>query len=232
VENEPFFTYPKVLQTMLSLKSKKCYGYDNVPLLVLKDGAEVLASPFTELFEKIYQTKQLPDQWKISRTLPLFKKGNKRNINSYRPISNLCSASKIFERLMLSRLTDIETLNNIDLTGKMQHGFKKGKSTVTALKEIQSQIATKIDQGQYVAMGSLDLSAAFDVVNVDLLIQRLNILGLPTDWMSLLELWLRDRAAFVEVSVDQSMLYDINIGTVQGSILGPVLFSLFVCPVF
>jgi hypothetical protein len=232
VENEPFFTYTKVLKTMLSMKSKKCHGYDNVPLLVLKDGAEVLATPFTELFKKIYQTKQLPDQWKISRTLPLFKKGNKKNINSYRPISNLCSASKIFERLMLSRLTDIETLNNVDLTGKMQHGFKKGKSTVTALKEIQSQIATKIDQGQYAAMGSLDLSAAFDVVNVDLLIARLSILGLPTDWMSLLESWLRDRAAFVEVSVDRSMLYDINIGTVQGSILGPVLFSLFVSPVF
>jgi hypothetical protein len=103
---------------------------------------------------------------------------------------------------------------------------------VTALKEIQSQIATKIDQGQYVAMGSLDLSAAFDVVNVDLLLTRLTTLGLPSDWMSLLESWLKDRAAFVEVSVDRSMLYDINIGTVQGSILGPVLFSLFVSPVF
>ena len=231
IDNEFFFPYEKVLQTMISLKSKKCHGYDNIPLMVLKDGAEVLASPFTKLFEKIYQTKELPDQWKISRTLPLFKKGNKKNINSYRPISNLCSASKI-ERLMLSRLTDIETQNNVDLTGKMQHGFKKGKSTVTALKEIQSQIATKIDQGQYVAMGSLDLSAAFDVVNVDLLIKRLTTLGLPTDWVSLLDSWLRERAAFVEISVYRSMLYDINIGTVQGSILGPVLFSLFISPVF
>jgi hypothetical protein len=81
-------------------------------------------------------------------------------------------------------------------------------------------------------MGSLDLSAAFDVVNIDLLITRLTTLGLPSDWMSLLESWLRDRAAFVEVSVDRSLLYDINIGTVQGSMLGPVLFSLFVSPVF
>ena len=83
VENEFFFSYEKVLQTMVSLKSKKCHGYDNIPLMVLKDGAEVLASPFTKLFEKIYQTKELPDQWKISQTLPLFKKGNKKNINSY-----------------------------------------------------------------------------------------------------------------------------------------------------
>jgi hypothetical protein len=132
---------------------------------------------------------------------------------------------------MLSRLTNIESRNNIDLTGKNQHGFKKQRSTVTALKEIQSQIATKIDEGYYIAMGSLDLTAAFDVVNINLLIRRLKNLGLPEDWMELLEAWLQNRAAFVEVSADRSMLYDVNIGTVQGSILGPVLFSLFVSPI-
>jgi hypothetical protein len=232
VLNGSFFSYNNVLQTMVSLKNKKCHGYDNIPLVVLKDGAKILASPFTKLFEKIYETKEIPDQWKISRTLPLFKKGSKKNIESYRPISNLCSASKLFERLMLSRLTDIETSNGVDLTGKMQHGFKKGRSTVTALKEIQSQIAAKIDQGNFVAMGSLDLSAAFDVVNIDLLIARLTTLGLPTDWMDLIKAWLRDRSAFVEVSSGRSMLFDLDIGTVQGSILGPVLFSLFVSPVF
>jgi hypothetical protein len=103
---------------------------------------------------------------------------------------------------------------------------------VTALKEIQSQIARKIDEGHYAAMGSLDLSAAFDVVDINLLMKRMITLGLPTDWIELLETWLRDRAAFVEVSGHRSMLYDVNIGTVQGSILGPVLFSLFVSPVF
>jgi hypothetical protein len=81
-------------------------------------------------------------------------------------------------------------------------------------------------------MGSLDLKAAFDVVDIDLLMKRLLTLGLLSDWLDLLEAWLRDRAAFVEVSTDRSMLYDVNIGTVQGSILGPVLFSLFVSPVF
>jgi hypothetical protein len=101
VRSEFFFSYNQVLQTMNSLKSKKCYGYDNVPLIVLKDGAEVLALPFSKLFEKIYQTKELPDQWKISRTVPLYKKGNKKSTDSYRPISNLCLASKIFERMML-----------------------------------------------------------------------------------------------------------------------------------
>jgi hypothetical protein len=75
-------------------------------------------------------------------------------------------------------------------------------------------------------------TTAFDVVNIDLLLTRLTTIGLPLDWMYLLESCLRDRAAFVEVSVYSSMLYDINIRTVQGSILGLVLFSLFVSPVF
>ena len=109
--------------------------------------------------------------------------------------------------MMLNRLTDIEVRNKTDLTGKNQHGFKKGRSTITALKEIQSQNATKIDEGHYVTMGSLDLTAAFDVVNIDLLIKRLKNLGLPEDWMELLAAWLRDRSAFVEVSVDRSILY-------------------------
>jgi hypothetical protein len=65
VENVNFFSFEKVLQAMIALKGKKCYGYDNIPLLVLKDGAEVLALPYSKLFEKVYQTKELPDQWKI-----------------------------------------------------------------------------------------------------------------------------------------------------------------------
>jgi hypothetical protein len=134
--------------------------------------------------------------------------------------------------MMLNRLTDIEPTYNVDLTGESQHGFKKGRGTVTALKEIQSHIARKIDEGQYVAMGSLDLTAAFDMVDIDLLMKRLLTLGLPSDWLDLLGAWLRDLAAFVEVSADRSMLYDVNIGTVQGLILGPVLFHLFVSPVF
>ncbi len=108
---------------------------------------------------------------------------------------------------MLNRLVDIESTNNVDLIGEGQHGFKKGRSTVTALKEIQSQIARKIDEGQYVAMCSLDLTAAFDLVDIDLLMKRLLTLGLPSDWLNLLGAWLRDRAAFVEVSEDRSMLY-------------------------
>ena len=77
------------------------------------------------LFEKIYKTNCIPDQWKISKVIPIFKKGPKTQIENYRPIANLCSASKVFEKLILKQIHYLESTNKLDLTGKQQHGFKK-----------------------------------------------------------------------------------------------------------
>ena len=111
-----------------------------------------------------------------------------------------------------------------------QHGFKKERSTITASVDIQSRVAALMDQDQYVAVASLDLSAAFDVVNVDLLLVRLRKKGLPTDVVKLLESWLKDRQSYVEVRNCCSQYFGSDDGTVQGSILGPILFSLFISP--
>ena len=121
-------------------------------------------------FSKIYTTKERPEQWKIAKVIPLLKKGDKHQIINYRPISNLCSASKIFEKLIVLRLEGIAEENDIDLTGKEQHGFKKNKSTLTAGLLLQSLIAGALDDDNYVALASLDLSAAFDIVDVALLL--------------------------------------------------------------
>ena len=99
----------------------------------------------------------------MSKITPIHKKGDKSNINNYRPISNLCSMSKVFEKLIMQRITEIEELNNIDLTGANQHGFKRKRSTNTAGLEIQSEIAGAMDSNKYSIMASLDLSSAFDI---------------------------------------------------------------------
>jgi hypothetical protein len=85
-----------------------------------------------------------------------------------------------------------------------------------------------MDQDQYVLVASLNLCAAFDVVNVDLLLVRLRKMGLPTDIINLLESWLKDRQSYVEVRNCCSQYFGSDVGTVQGSILGPILFSLFI----
>ena len=102
-----FMTAERVTECIKELKTKNCEGYDRLPLRILKDGAPVLSKPLSTLFRKIYETKEIPEQWKISKVIPLLKKGNKQELKNYRPISNLCSTSKIFEKLILKRLEEI-----------------------------------------------------------------------------------------------------------------------------
>jgi hypothetical protein len=173
----------------------------------------------------IYNTKTIPNQWKVARILPLHKKGAK-TFKNYRPISNLCVSTKILEKCILKR---IETLaEQGDLFTDKQHGFRKGRSTVSAACVLQREIARAMDDNNYVAVASLDLSSAFDVVNIDLLLTRLSVMGLPKDILELLTEWLIGRVAYVEVEGSCSEFFDVASGTVQGSVLGPVLFNLFV----
>jgi endonuclease/exonuclease/phosphatase family metal-dependent hydrolase len=229
-DTENFFTEEKVSAVMRDLKDKSSYGPDNIPVKVLRDAHKILAKPYHRLLNKIYHQNEIPEQWKTSRILPLYKKGKKSLIENYRPISNLCAGSKVFERLILMRILEIEEESGTSLTGTNQHGFKKERSTITASVDIQSRVAALMDQDQYVAVASLDLSAAFDVVNVDLLLVRLRKKGLPTDVVKLLESWLKDRQSYVEVRNCCSQYFGSDDGTVQGSILGPILFSLFISP--
>jgi hypothetical protein len=123
--NLMFMSTNEVQKSIESIKLKNTEGYDRIPQRVLVDGIEHLLQPFTKLFDLIYREKSIPEQWRISKIVPVHKKGSKQMIENYRPVANLCSASKVFERLILNRINQLETLANIDLTGKGQHGFKK-----------------------------------------------------------------------------------------------------------
>ena len=171
-------TESDVLLAVKSLSLKNCEGHDRIPQKIIKDGIEWLKYPLAYLFNQIYSQKKIPEQWLIAKITPIFKKGSPSQIENYRPISNLCSCSKIFEKLVLLRIKKLESLNKIDLTGKPQHGFKNKHSTTTAGMQIQYLIARALDDDEYALMASLDLSSAFDVVNVELLLKRLRIMGL------------------------------------------------------
>ena len=107
----------------------------------------------------------------ISKTIPIFKnKGDKKDIENYRPIANLCAASKVFEKLILKRILEIQESHNVDLTNSAQHGFKRKRSTASLSLTLQTLIAHALDDDNYAIMASLDLSAAFDVVNIKLLL--------------------------------------------------------------
>ena len=107
-----------VYECLETLVNKKCEGYDRIPLCCLYDVKSVLLAPFANLFTKIYLTQKIPEQWKVSKIIPIFKKGNANQIENYRPIANLCSASKIFERLILKQINYLESKNSLDLVGQ------------------------------------------------------------------------------------------------------------------
>ena len=221
-----------VAECIKSLKIKNSEGFDRIPQRILIDGLNPLLKPLTDLFTLIFKNNIIPKQWLISKTIPIHKKGPKSNIENYRPIANLCSVTKIFEKLILKRMQKLETLNNTDLTGKNQHGFKKQKSTATLGIQLQSLIARALDEDEYVGMASLDLSSAFDVVDTDLLLKRLWVIGLPDDMVALIGVWLKERKFYVDTNGQTSNFFDSNYGTVQGSILGPILYAIFVAPLF
>ena len=135
-------------------------------------------------------------------------------MSNYRPIADLCSASKIFEELILQRIQDIEDEKNIDLTNENQHEFKRGKSTTTAGLSIQSALARALDLGEFALSANLDLSSAFDVVNVNLLLKRMRIAGLPLDVVKLVEIWLQDRRFYVTVNGRNSFIKLSELGKV------------------
>jgi hypothetical protein len=218
---------------MMTLKPKNSEGFDRIPQRVLRDGMDLLLPPLTRMFQLIYNLRQVPEQWLVAKTTPIYKnKGERQNVESYRPIANLCSTSKIFEKLILMRILDIQEQNKVDLTRQGQHGFKRNKSTSTLSAELLSMISRSLDDDEFVLVSSLDLSSAFDVVNVNLLIKRLTILGLPEDVISLIKVWLQNRCYYVSLDSGNSVLHDLLLGTVQGSILGPVLYAMFVSPIF
>ena len=139
-------TKQDVEKCMSEFGSKKCEGFDRVSVCTLFHGKMPLLEPMAALFDNIYKTKTVPEQWKIAKIILIFKKGCKSKIENYRPIANLCSTSKIFEKLILKQIHYLETTNKLDLTGKQQHGFKRNKSTATAGALLQSLIARATDE--------------------------------------------------------------------------------------
>ena len=227
-----FMTPDNIIVAIKSLKSKNCEGYDRIPVRILIDSIPVTLPLLNNLLNLIYVQKTIPEQWKISKVMPIPKAGDPLKIENYRPISNLCSTSKIYEKLILLRLTQIENENNCSLTGSSQHGFKKAHSTCTLGLTLQSVLSHALDENNYALMASLDLSAAFDVVNVKLLLKRLKIIGLPGDVISLIKIWLEQRMFYVDIDGSVSPIFTSDTGTIQGSILGPILYAIFVSPIF
>jgi hypothetical protein len=167
-----------------------------------------------------------PTNGLLQKLLPYLKVKVTKNIGKYRPIANLCAVSKIFKKLILKRILEIQDANG-DLTGENQHGLKN-PCTSTLSAKLQSMISRALDGKEHVSLASLDLSSAFDLVNINLLMKRLKIIEIQNDITDLVSVWLRNRSFYVSIDGIKSIQYDLPLGTVQGSILGYILYAIFV----
>ena len=214
----------EVHKVLAELDPNKASGPDHIPARILKECAPSLASSLTTILNTSMKKGQFPTNWKIANVCPVFKKGERHDVKNYRPISLLSIASKVFERCVFNRIIPFI---QPQLT-EAQHGFCSGRSTVTQLLEVYDSISKEIDNRGQVDTIFLDLSKAFDSVShphLMIKLQRFGIHGTLLQWFSS---YLSTRKQRTTINEELSGLTDVLSGVPQGSILGPLLFLIFI----
>ena len=209
-----------------SLKSNKSPGIDEIDVNVIKEIFDIIKPILQHIFNLSILEGKFPDELKIAKVTPVFKAGDKTDPGNYRPISVLSCLSKILEKIMYNRLYDYLTKNNILF--KKQFGFQKNHSTEHALLELISEISESFENSKYTIGVFIDLSKAFDTVNHDILISKLRrygITGTNLDWF---KNYLTNRKQRVTYDGSLTKTKRIVCGVPQGSILGPLLFLIYV----
>ena len=224
-DNSTVFTANQTKEAIKSSKPSKAIGPDKISNLHLKHLGPKGLEYLTQIYNISMKTSGIPDIWKTSTIVPLLKPGKPSDeSNSYRPVSLLCPAIKILERLILPTLT--ETLPVPDF----QHGFRKMHSTVTALNEFTEDVASGFNQlrpPKRTVLLQLDLSKAFDMVNIDKLLDDLNHSNLPSGMKRWLCCYLKGRQAKVCFRNEFSSHRNIKSGVPQGAVTSPLLFNFY-----
>lgn len=190
----------------------------------MKKFSHVLVPVLTQLFNKAITTGRVPEIWKTAKITPVHKKGSESEIQNYRPVSNLLTIAKIFELCILQRL---EKLDQDYLLGINQHGFRRNHSTDTAFASVVSAVSDIRDRKGIAVVYSVDLTAAFDMLRKEILFSILKKKGVPNYLAVIIHDYLSDRTGYVQIEDKVSCVRDIKAGCIQGSILGPFLFNVY-----
>jgi len=219
-------TENEIRSIIKNLKSSQTKVTDDISSRILKECIDLVVSPISKIVNVSLAKGVVPTSCKIAKIIPVFKSGSVHSANNYRPISILPALSKILEKVVKARL--LEFLKKYNILYSKQYGFREKLGTNFAVIEMISQIENAKDAGKTVAGLYIDLRKAFDTVNHELLLHKLFLLGVSGVVLEWFCSYLTARKQFVDVRGATSDERDILSGVPQGSVLGPLLFLIYV----
>ena len=215
----------EVNKVIRSLKNKG-NGLQDISVLVIKKNIQVFSDHVTKLYNFSVDTVTFPNLLKTARVILGHKSGSKEEIDNYRPISNLPVLSKIFEKLTLIRLSSF--VDKYNLISDCQFGFREGKDITQAAIRLTTSVVKAYHEKVYVSCFFLDLRKAFDTVDHTILLRKMYHMGFREHINPYIKSYLTGREQYVQVGDFRSDNLTITKGIPQGSILGPLLFSLYI----
>jgi len=219
-------TETEVLEAIAQLKSKSSTDFEGLSSSFIKKIASSISLPLTYLFRKSFESGHVPDQLKVAKIIPIFKSGDVSSPDNYRPIALLSTFSKILEKIMCNRLTQHLEVNG--LLSDFQFGFRKNHSTLHPLLLFSNKITEVLENKKHAIAIFCDLRKAFDTVDHAILFEKLKDVGVSGIELQWFKSYLSNRKQFTFIEDTKSGLININIGVPQGSILGPLLFLIYI----
>ena len=220
------FSQDDIAKIIQNLDPDKAYRHDNISIRMLKICGSSIYKPLEMIFKQCIETGFFPSEWKKANIVPIHEKGYKQTLENYRPVSLLPICGKILERLMFNEMFNFFIENK--LISSNQSGFKPGNSCINQLLSITHEIYKSFDVGLKARSVFLDISKAFDKVWHDGIIYKLTQNGISGNLLNLLEDFLKERKQRVVLNGQVSTWKYINAGVPQGSILGPLLFLIYI----
>lgn len=216
----------EIIKVAKSLKMKNSTDLWNISTKILKSSVTEISHNLSFIFNRCMEHGFFPTEMKMAKVVPIFKKGCPENRDNYRPISLLPVFSKIFEKLILTRLVNFFAENQI--LSKKQFGFQKNLSTQDAIASLIKKTLLGLDNKEKTVGIFCDLSKAFDCVDHSILLKKIEYYGIRNKELQLIESYLQERTQITQVENSKSAPQNIHKGVPQGSILGPFLFLVYI----